>query len=628
MSKSLTEEEVEKEVKARITQSIEDAVSFADLLIIDTCSLVEEVGPCQNPVWEILDKCLRRQRKYVTIPRKVYEELRKLDESTSESVTDVTRVIAHNAWKQIKAKHGALGDARTFHIEGDGAVTHADVQILNLFEANYVSKKIVIVTQDRNLACDLIARAQTRSVRHQPARILYVDNWGRWVFASNTRPESVPKTRQTLFKIASCLASVPSNTCMPLSPARPPKTLRTKDGSIIEIHEKLGQGGEGIIYATDTPSVAKLYFEMSPIREAKLKLLEEHPVKGDPHLAYPSTRLFDESGATVGILMPYAKGRSLHEVLQLDPQTVKPEILRECPWFTKHHLVQIASAVVRHVQMLHSLGIVLGDINQDNFLVELPIAPDATADVWVVDIDSAQIEGYPCLVQKEEFVAPWRLDELSNGKPFLRTLHDDGFALAVLIFHILLAELFPYQQKELRYDLAARKCRFPFATAESRRAMLSETLQGHALLYGLLPVELRGRFTAVFDSSGYWNKKKAMPRDDQWASLLDAYEQYLLKHPAEDAFEFPKEVNFCTKCGFPFLPMPDGTIQECPQCRQKMRICAQCGRKEQTYREDERFYCLSCRGKHRQGKAGTQQNGKGLHSFADDLNKASVKLKL
>ena len=618
MFKPLTKEDVIE----RITKSIEEAVSFADLLIIDTCSLVEEFGPCQNPVWDILNDSLRRQKKYVTIPRKVYEELRKLEESTSKKVTDTTRRIAHNARKQIKAKDGALGDARTFRIEGDGEATHADPKILNLFEANYVSKKIVIVTQDRNLACDLIARAQTRSVRHQPARILYVDNWGAWLFASNTRPESVTKSRQAPFRIATRLASVTSTPCVTLSPARPPKTLRTKDGSIIEIHEKLGQGGEGIIYATDTPSVAKLFFEMSPIREAKLKLLEEHPIKVDPHLAYPSTRLFDEKGATVGILMPYAKGRSLHEVLQLDPQTAKPAILKECPWFAKHHLVQIAKAVVRHINVLHSLGIVLGDINQDNFLVELPIAPDATADVWVVDIDSAQIEGYPCLVQKEEFVAPWCLDDLTSGKPFLRTLHDDGFALSVLIFHILLAELFPYQQKELRYDLAARNCRFPFATAESRRAMLTDMLQGYALLYGLLPVELRGRFTAVFDASGYWVKRKEMPQDKQWMPLLSAYEQYLRKHPEEDAFEFPGEVAFCKTCGFPFLRMPGDIIQVCPQCRQKMRVCENCGREEQTNREDERFYCLSCRKEHRKNKIGTQQNVNGFNSLADALDNA------
>lgn len=618
MFKPLTKEDVIE----RITKSIEEAVSFADLLIIDTCSLVEEFGPCQNPVWDILNDSLRRQKKYVTIPRKVYEELRKLEESTSKKVTDTTRRIAHNARKQIKAKDGALGDARTFRIEGDGEATHADPKILNLFEANYVSKKIVIVTQDRNLACDLIARAQTRSVRHQPARILYVDNWGAWLFASNTRPESVTKSRQAPFRIATRLASVTSTPCVTLSPARPPKTLRTKDGSIIEIHEKLGQGGEGIIYATDTPSVAKLFFEKSPIREAKLKLLEEHPIKVDPHLAYPSTRLFDEKGATVGILMPYAKGRSLHEVLQLDPQTAKPAILKECPWFAKHHLVQIAKAVVRHINVLHSLGIVLGDINQDNFLVELPIAPDATADVWVVDIDSAQIEGYPCLVQKEEFVAPWRLDDLTSGKPFLRTLHDDGFALSVLIFHILLAELFPYQQKELRYDLAARNCRFPFATAESRRAMLTDMLQGYALLYGLLPVELRGRFTAVFDASGYWVKRKEMPQDKQWMPLLSAYEQYLRKHPEEDAFEFPGEVAFCKTCGFPFLRMPGDIIQVCPQCRQKMRVCENCGREEQTNREDERFYCLSCRKEHRKNKIGTQQNVNGFNSLADALDNA------
>lgn len=589
----------QEEIINRIAKSIEEAVSFADLLIIDTCSLVEEYGPCQNPAWDILNECLRRYQKFVTIPRKVYEELRKLDNGGS-AVSETTRQIAHNARKQIKAKHEALGNARTFRLVGDTDTTHADAKILALFEENYVSKKIVIVTQDRNLSCDLIARTQTRSVRHQPAHILYVDNFGVWAFASNTRPDR--KTIKPIFRIARHLANVSMGCSVPLSPASPPNVLRTKDGSLVEIREKIGQGGEGIIYATDTPSVAKLYFEMSPIREAKLNLLEAHSVKADPHLAYPSSRLFNENGTTVGILMPYARGKTLHEVLRLNSQTAKPDILKECPWFAKHHLVQIALAVVRHITTLHRLGIVLGDINQDNVLVELPLTADSIADVWLVDIDSAQIEGYPCLVQKKEFVSPWRLTELTSAKPFLRTLHDDGFALAVLIFHILLAELFPYQQKTLRYDEAARASHFPYSNARNRRAMLTETLQFYALLYGQLPVELRGRFSSIFDANGYWNKKKEMPWDALWLKLLSNYEKYLVAHPEEDTFDFHGEIAHCEKCGFPFLRLTDNHITECPLCRQKIRQCAECGQSVSTDRENERFFCRDCWKKHRQSK--------------------------
>ena len=68
MFKPLTNEEV----VARITKSIEEAVSFADLLIIDTCSLVEEFGPCENPVWALLNDSLLRQSKDVPLLQTFY----------------------------------------------------------------------------------------------------------------------------------------------------------------------------------------------------------------------------------------------------------------------------------------------------------------------------------------------------------------------------------------------------------------------------------------------------------------------------------------------------------------------------------------------------------------------------
>lgn len=49
---------------------------------------------------------------------------------------------------------------------------------------------------------------------------------------------------------------------------------RLDDGTTLRLRSNLGEGGEGLVYATDQPNcVAKLYLPDKPADEDKLKLL-------------------------------------------------------------------------------------------------------------------------------------------------------------------------------------------------------------------------------------------------------------------------------------------------------------------------------------------------------------------
>lgn len=570
--------------EAAIETSIRAAVDFADLLIIDTCSWLDEHGPLSEPTHSILLKTLSTRGKHVAVPLEVFGELRKIRDDPERDATLQAR--AKEAYRQIKTTHRASGRARLFVVYSDGKTKgHADARLLALFEMYYTTHKIVVVTQDRALGADLLARSQTRSVRHKPALILYIHKDGTWQDCSPPFMTGLRVKVSTL-----------STKTRPLRPEDAAQPLRTASGRPVMLGERLGRGGEGVVYAAGMGLAAKLYHAMSPMREGKLRRMVENPPRDLGHLAYPTDLLLDGQGQVVGVLMPRAKGMSLCDVLRLDNVTLRPAILGTYPHFRRHHLAEIALAVARRVQTLHTHGVILGDINEENVLVEPPADANGKAEAWLVDVDSAQVEGYPCLVGKPEFAVPWA-PSASQGFQRLRSKDEDGFALAVLLFFILMARVMPYQCCGKTYDQAAQEGCFPYANPKTRRKLL-ETLLYQQFVWGGLTVELRGRFCSVFDKDGHWFKQSKAPFASAWTPLLEEYREAILARPTEDAFGFgEREPKQCASCGLCFMPR-QWQEEQCPVCRPKWRVCDNCGETCETTWEGEQFYCRSCRSKH------------------------------
>ena len=77
---------------------------------------------------------------------------------------------------------------------------------------------------------------------------------------------------------------------------------------------------------------------------------------------------------------------------------------------------------------------------------------DADKDVWIIDADSWQLEGYPCPVGTPMFTAPSAL-----GKPYsdsLRTMDEELFAVATMLLTILITGQFPYARAGSDGDIA------------------------------------------------------------------------------------------------------------------------------------------------------------------------------
>lgn len=557
-------------------EKIEEMVTFADAIVVDTCTLLEPKACFWEFFWPKCYPFLQAQKKHITVPWKVFEELKAIRDNPLKE--ESLRVRADESRRRIKSLHKDKEDGHLDVIVPQlPNATHADPEILRLFDDNFVNTRFVVLTQDRNLATDLIGRAQTRSVRHQPARILTLrDGVPHFVHAFNE------DATEPLFPIRRVPSSL-SREEVPL-PSFTSGDRLTASGGTITLEKQLAKGGEGCVWGTDSPQVAKLYFAMSPLREAKLRKMVDTPLKLSATITYPTSLLTDDSGRVVGVLMNAARGKPLKNHLFFD-QTGRCPLLPE--GFTRLHLVRVARTIVQHIRALHDCGIVWGDINLSNILLAFPqgLTSDPTPEVWFVDVDCAQIEDYPCLVGMADFNLPFR-NEQSPKFPYnspMKTLEDDRFALATLLFKLLMVEdLNPYQQLDRSYQELALKGAFPYPLLSSK-GIESNNIPSYRLPVGhyfhswkRMPPIIQKYFYQTFTFSRRDGETLCFPTEDEWEKALDRYEQEI-KAGWRDIDLHARRVQrrYCATCGciFQTFKVPDETTRgfhlsdHCLECR-------------------------------------------------------------
>jgi len=204
----------------------------------------------------------------------------------------------------------------------------------------------------------------------------------------------------------------------------------------------LGSGGEGNVYETaESPHlVAKVYHQprATPELHAKLQWMVVHPPT-DPcaalkhiSIAWPGAILYHDQRYQrfAGYLMPKINGAK-----KLAAAYHPPTRKQQMPLFTWQYLMCVTRNLASSLQAIHNKGYVVGDLNESNIML-LP-----SALITIIDTDSFQVttphQTYRSCVGKPDYTAPE--SQLRNFATFNRTIHDDDFALAVLIF-LLLAE--------------------------------------------------------------------------------------------------------------------------------------------------------------------------------------------
>jgi serine/threonine protein kinase len=315
------------------------------------------------------------------------------------------------------------------------------------------------------------------------------------------------------------------------------------EGKPILLANELGHGGEATVYATTLPLQAvKLYHQHSDEKTRKLELMMARPPT-DPtidtrhvSIAWPTGLVRNEAGDVVGFTMPLVntlKAIPLH-------QLYNPKVRRQrAPGITWQYLLRIARNLSAVVAALHGKGYVIGDLNESNVLVT------ESALVTLVDCDSIQARDrrniYRCTVGKGEYTPP----EL-QGKVFEqinRSEHHDAFALAVLLFLLLMEGVHPFSGV---YRLGGE----PPGLLENIRNKQSPYLKSKAFKpmpsapsFGSLPMTLQRQFKSALGARPHWR-----PPARAWLKTLEDLEQNLASCHHNPLHIYSDHLKHCPWC--------------------------------------------------------------------------------
>ncbi len=307
----------------------------------------------------------------------------------------------------------------------------------------------------------------------------------------------------------------------------------------------LARGGEAAIYAVpgEPDLAAKVYHRPTPEHADKLAaLLAERPpeaVGGRVSVAWPTARLLGPGGEVVGCLMPRVS--NARRVCELFNPRARGRI---CPLFHYGYLLRAARNLAAAVGALHERGHVIGDLNESNVLVS------PRAFVTLVDADSFQITSagrtFRCGVGRAEYTPP----EL-QGSAFAdldRRPEHDAFALAVLIFQLLMQGLHPFAGRFLGegepppLPERIRAGHWPYALGRDGPFLPVP----HAPPWEVLPPPAGELFFRCFEE-GHADPGRR-PSARAWKEALDAAGAGLAVCPANRQHHYPRGLDQCPWC--------------------------------------------------------------------------------
>jgi hypothetical protein len=278
------------------------------------------------------------------------------------------------------------------------------------------------------------------------------------------------------------------------------KRLAHIDGERVDLASLplLGQGGEAEVYDLGDGRVLKWwkppqhpdYDGLPAAQDAAKKRIAEAATKlralpgGLPASVIAPSTLALVKNAVVGYVMPKIAGTALANLGE-------PKWRRDNP-VPGADVVGTLLALHDAITGLHARGVVVGDFNDLNVLVE----PSARR-VHMIDVDSYQFGGFACPMFSERFVDPRLCDQqLMPSRP-----HDeasDWFAFATMAFRSLLG-VGPWGGVHQPADPTLR-------VAPTMRAMRRVSVLAKDIVYpraakslGILPDDLRELFLRIFE---------------------------------------------------------------------------------------------------------------------------------
>lgn len=218
-----------------------------------------------------------------------------------------------------------------------------------------------------------------------------------------------------------------------------------------------------VTYSTNLPNIwVKIYHPsaLNTFIEAKVKRMLSHDVhfKG---LCWPIDSVCNANGQFLGFLMPPAYGDPLH--LSVFKQAKLQKLF---PDWNKGDLCDLTITILQVIQYLHGKNILLGCLNPAAIRIK------NKDEVYFIDTDNFQIEGFPSLIYNTTFTPP----EYLGKKIYLCKKENENYALAVLVFMLMMPGKLPYTKtpnNTVEDAIRERKFPFPYGNVHGSHAMPS-----------------------------------------------------------------------------------------------------------------------------------------------------------
>lgn len=561
-------------------------------IFIDTCSLLSEQA---DEFWSHIVPVLQREGKSVVVPFRVYEEVKKFADNPALCIQKGNPGLSQRA-KVVLNNIVRLQRAGAVEIFGDKHDNFADNVFQTVFTQFRLKYNLMLITQDRNLASDILLIRKSKAVN--TTNRIFVEKINKYGYLSTfqfdeqqvpirqrTNSPHVPEERTQIpederFAFATSVRKLSGRLTVSAVPGEGASLIAERGGvqKPVKLIQAGASGGEGTIYTTNVQGVVAKIYKPEKLDRAKFEKLSLMMTKSIncEGVCFPLALLYNQRNEFVGYLMKQANGKELQRCVFI-PQLLK----RTFPHWTKIDTVTLCVTILKKLKYLHDRNIILGDINPNNILVVSP------SEVYFVDTDSYQIEGFPCPVGTINYTAPEiQRKEYSS---FLRTLGNERFAVATLLFMIMLPGKPPYslQGGENQIDNIINGD-FAYPSGERKNGKAPEGMW--RFCWSHLPRYLKDDFYETFRKGGEHSTEKTRYSTGDWLKKFEYYLELLRsgKLAGQDAMSldiFPSRLK----------KNPKATYIRCKICGNEVDedwtqqgICQDCLKKGDTY------HCARC----------------------------------
>lgn len=485
--------------------------------------------------------------------------------------------------------------------------------------ANYINFDDEMVVEQENVISTL-AKTPVEETTEVPKEI---------------KKKEVTKTPETPVKKknASKLPGLGTVKCKPEEDKLLPSTVKIaegsklydKDGNEIMLKNVIGRGGEGTVYEVNENTVAKVYDNkhLTQNRKEKLELLISSSLN-IKKVCLPNALLFNEKKEFAGYTMPKIPKDYLtfsKSVLQLGSPSVQ-KVLNN---WNRESLARLCSKLAATFKKVHEENLLIGDINANNILID--IKDNQGSSFVIVDTDSFQVGPYPSPVGTPVFTSPeiYKRENTQNPRygNFLRTLKDEEYAIASLLFQIIMLGQPPFAGKGVEGEgiEALKNYNFDFRGENSTGA---DTSDGpYRLIWANTPKKIKAAFEKVFTGKG-------VVSCNEWSDLFYRYADSIkngksdssltpYRYPSSDIMQdftcglcgreanlpksryeyLQKHCDFicCTECGWKKVPVmkKETKIEVCEECGKNFATSKYEVARHRQYPKRIRLICDDCR---------------------------------